>query len=159
MNKYAIVGLVLVAIIAAGVLWKQFGAKDTGYKETGNTKNYTVIAKKLQWIFEPETITAEQGDRVKINVINEDDFDHGFAIDAFGISQRLPANGSINVDFVASKSGEFSFYCSVSCSSSDNPSFGLKDGKVQSGKYAGIVRGHFDQLGKVLVSAAKSILP
>ncbi len=124
----------------------------------GADKSFTVVSKKLEWRFEPESIAVEQCDRIKLKVVNEDNFDHGVAIDAFGISQRLPANGTIDVEFVATKSGEFPFYCSVSCSDSKNSSFGLKDGKVETGPYAGTVRGHFEHIGKFVVNAMKGVV-
>lgn len=151
MNKYLILGIVLGGIILGGVLYKQFIGSSEAPLETGVVKEYTVVSKKLEWRFDPEVIEVDQGDRVKLTVINEDNFDHGVAIDALGISQRLPANGTINIEFVATKSGEFPFYCSVSCSSSDNPSFALKDGKVEEGPYAGTLRGHFEHIGKFIV--------
>ena len=153
MNKYAIIGLVLVGIIVLGVLYKHFIGSGQAPLETGVVKEITVVSKRLEWRFEPEEIQVEQGDRVKLTVVNEDNFDHGVAIDALGISQRLPASATIDIEFVATKSGEFPFYCSVSCSSSDNNSFGLKDGEVETGPYAGTVRGHFEHIGKFVVSA------
>ncbi|MDC1205290.1 cupredoxin domain-containing protein [Candidatus Pacebacteria bacterium] len=158
MNKFVIIGIVLVIIVVAGVLYKQFIGSGDAPIETGVVKEFTIVSKKLEWRFEPESIEVTQGDRIKVHVINEDNFDHGFAIDAFGISQRLPASGSINVEFVATKSGEFPFYCSVSCSSSDNKSFGLKDGLVETGPYAGTFRGHFEHIGKFVVEALQEIL-
>lgn len=150
MNKYIIIGIVVIVIVGGGLVYK--GATDTDSCEgKGKDLTFNVVSKKLEWRFEPETITVEKCDRIKMNVSNEDDFDHGVAIDAFGISQRLPALGQINIDFVASKSGEFPFYCSVSCSTSENSSFELPEGKVASGPYAGMIRGHFDHIGKFIV--------
>jgi nitrosocyanin len=157
MNKYVVIGIVLVLIIGGGIMYKQFIGSSDAPIETGVVKELTVVSKKLEWRFEPESITVDQGDRIKVKVINEDNFDHGFAIDAFGISQRLPANGTIDVEFVATKSGEFPFYCSVSCSGSDNSSFGLKDGKVESGPYAGTFRDHFSHVGKFVVMALQKL--
>ena len=157
MNKFAILGIGLVVIVAGGILYKEFVGSGEAPIETGVVKEFTIVSKKLEWRFEPESIAVDQGDRIIATVINEDNFDHGFAIDAFGISQRLPANGTIVVEFVASKSGEFPFYCSVSCSSSDNPSFGLKDGKVETGPYAGTFQGHFENLGKFVVKALVAV--
>lgn len=157
MNKYFIVGIVLVLIVVAGILWKQYGASaENAAIETGVVKDLTIISKKLEWRFEPETIQVEQGDKINLTIINEDDFDHGFSIDAFGISQRLPANQTIYLNFVASKSGEFPFYCSVSCSDSKNTG-DLPDGVVQTGPYAGKFRGHFEQIGKFVVSAVDAV--
>lgn len=146
-----------MAIIGGGMI---FSAKNnTGgcTPEMGAERNITVVTKKLEWRFEPEAITVDQCDKVNLTVINEDNFDHGVAIDALGISQRLPANGRIDVSFVASKSGEFPFYCSVSCS--DSKSTGnLKDGVVQTGPYKGIFRGHFEHIGKFIVNALEGII-
>lgn len=153
MNKYVIIGLVLVVLVAGGALYKQFIGSADAPIETGVVREYTIVSKKLEWHYEPEEIEVDQGDRIKLLVINEDDFDHGFAIDAFGISQRLPANGTIDVEFVATKSGVFPFYCSVSCSSSDAGTFDLPNGEVQTGPYAGTVRGHFEHIGQFVVKA------
>lgn len=152
MNKYVIIGGVLVGIIVIGVLFKTFIGSSDAPIETGVVREITVISKRLEWRFEPEVIEVDQGDRVKMTVINEDNFDHGVAIDALGVSQRLPANGTINIEFVATKSGEFPFYCSVSCSDSANSSFELPNGEVQTGPYAGTFRGHFDHIGKFIVA-------
>ena len=76
-----------------------------------------------------------------ITVINEDEYDHGFAIDAFGISQRMPALSTIKINFVVTKAGDFPYYCSVSCGS------GIVDGEK---------RGHFDQIGKLHVRSVIS---
>lgn len=159
MNKFVIVGIVLVVIVGAGIAFK---ATNTGFQcEPGMGKDVTlqVVSKKLEWKYEPEEITLEQCDRVKVTVINEDNFDHGFAIDAFGVSQRLPANGTIEVNFVATKAGTFPFYCSVSCSDSSDPTFGLEDGVVQTGEYAGQFRGHFEHIGQFIVNAIQAIVP
>ena len=158
MNKYVVLAVVLVLIIGAGVIFSLKTDTDNCTAGMGVDKDITVVSKKHEWRFDPENITVGKCDRVHISVINEDNFDHGFAIDALGISQRLPASGSIKIDFVASKAGEFPFYCSVSCSISDNKSFNLKDGKVETGPYTGKLRGHFDHLGKFIVEEIKQII-
>lgn len=152
MNKYVIIGVVLAVILVGGALYSSTSDRFVCEPSMGQDREFTVVSKKLEWAFEPENITVDQCDRVKVTVINEDNFDHGFAIDAFGISQRLPANGTIEVDFVATKSGTFPFYCSVSCSSSKAGQFNLPDGVVQTGKYAGEERDHFDHIGQFLVN-------
>lgn len=158
MNKYIIIGIVLIVLVGGGIGYKTMTDDDNCTESNGKDVAFTVVAKKLEWRFEPETIAVEKCDRVTMTVVNEDNFDHGVAIDAFGISQRLPALGTIEIPFVASKAGEFPFYCSVSCSTSDNASLGLQGGKVQTGPYTGQVRGHFEHIGKFVVTVAKSLL-
>lgn len=152
MNKYVIIGIVLAVILVGGAIYSSTSDRFACEPTMGQDREFTVVSKKLEWAFEPEEITVDQCDRVQVTVINEDNFDHGFAIDAFGISQRLPANGTIEVDFVATKSGTFPFYCSVSCSSSDAPTFDLPNGEVQTGPYAGTVRGHFEHIGQFIAN-------
>lgn len=156
MNKYIVIAIVLVAIVASGMIFSKKTDTDNCTSDMGKTQNITVVSKKLEWRFDPEVITVEKCDKVNLTIVNEDNFDHGFAIDAFGVSQRLPANGTINVSFVATKSGEFPFYCSVSCS--DSKSTGnLPNGEVQTGPYKDQFRGHFEHLGKFIIDAIKSI--
>lgn len=157
MNKYIIIGIVLVVIVGAGAIFSAKTDTDNCTPDMGVARDITVVSRKLEWRFDPEVITVNKCDRVHLRVSNEDNFDHGVAIDALGISQRLPANGTIDINFVASKSGEFPFYCSVSCS--DSKSTGnLKDGVVQTGPYTGIFRGHFDHLGKFIVNTIQGII-
>ena len=104
--------------------------------ETGVIKDFTITAKKDEWRFIPETIEVDRGDKVRLTIINEDEYDHGLAIDAFGVSQRMPAKSTINVEFVVTQIGDFQYYCSVPCGE------GVVDGKK---------RGHFDMVGKIHV--------
>jgi plastocyanin len=157
MNKYAILGIVLVVLIGGGAVYKGAPDTDNCTADLGKDVVMTVVSKKLEWKFEPEEISVGKCDRVKLTVQNEDNFDHGVAIDAFGISQRLPANGSINIEFVASKEGTFPFYCSVSCSDSQSTG-NLAEGVVQTGTYTGQVRGHFQHIGKFIVEAFKEVI-
>jgi len=157
MNKYSIIGIVLALIVGGGVIFSAQTDTDNCSADMGTDRSFTVVARKLEWRFDPEVITVEKCDRVNLKVINEDNFDHGVAIDALGISQRLPANGNIDVSFIASKTGEFPFYCSVSCS--DSKSTGeLADGVVQTGPYAKTFRGHFEHIGKFIVTEVSALI-
>lgn len=139
MNKYIVIAIALLVLIVAGVAYKQFGTSDDKRPVvSGKVREITLTAKKNSWRWEPEVIEAEQGDKIILTVVNEDDYDHGISIDAFGVSQRIPANGTIKAEFVVTQPGEFPFYCSVPCGS------GIVDGKE---------RGHFDQTGRLKVRA------
>ncbi len=139
MNKYFIIIIVLGFLIAGGIVYNKFGIKESDRPQTtGNVKEVTIIAKKNEWRWEPEKFEAVQGDKIILTIINEDDYDHGIAIDAFGVSQRIPANGKITAEFVVTQPGEFPYYCSVPCGD------GIVDGKK---------RGHFDQVGTIHVKS------
>lgn len=136
-NKYFIIVGAVVLIIVLGALYRTFFVAEIDKPVvTGVEKALSIVTHENTWSFDPEIIEIDQGDRIILTITNEDEYDHGFAIDAFGISQRMPAKGTIVVDFVVTKAGEFPFYCSVSCG---------------SGIVHGEERGHFDQIGRLHV--------
>lgn len=145
MNKYIYLIIGMVLILGVGVAYKNFGQKKENIgMHTGGVKEITIRAQKNKWNWYPEDITVNQGDTVKLTIINEDEYDHGIAIDAYGISQRVPALGTIEAEFVATQPGDFPFYCSVPCGE------GVVDGKP---------RGHFDQVGKIHVTGMMGNMP
>jgi len=75
-------------------------------------KEFTMIAKN--WSFDPATITVNKGDTVKLN-IKSVDVDHGIALPEFGISETIKAGKESKIEFIANKTGEFTFSCSVFC--------------------------------------------
>lgn len=142
MNKYFLLIIVGVIIIGGGIFYRAFLIKEESKPVvTGKTREITIIARKDKWLFEPEIVEAERGDKIIATVVNEDNYDHGIAIDAFGISQRMPANSTIRIEFVVTQEGDFPFYCSVPCGE------GVVDGKKRT---------HFDMVGKMHVRSAVS---
>jgi len=142
MNKYVILILAGVLILGGGVVYRTFFLPEgSAPVTTGKVREVTVIAVKDKWIFEPENIEAERGDKIVMTVVNEDTYDHGIAIDAFGVSQRMPASSTVKLEFVVTQEGEFPFYCSVPCGE------GIVDGKKRT---------HFDMIGKINVRSVVS---
>lgn len=78
------------------------------------TKTFNISAKK--WEFSPSTITVNKGDTVVINITSTD-VSHGFFIPDFNVNTSISAGKTSSVSFVASKTGTFSFSCSVFCGS------------------------------------------
>lgn len=142
MNKYFILIILGAVIVAGGVAYRAFLRPESSAPvTTGKVREITIIAKKNEWRFIPEVIEAERGDKIVATIINEDDYDHGIAIDAFGVSQRMPASGTIKVEFTVTQEGNFPFYCSVPCGE------GVVEGKKRT---------HFDMVGKFHVKGAVS---
>lgn len=79
---------------------------------SGLVKEFTMTAK--QWKFQPDTITVNRGDQVKLSITSVD-VEHGIAMPDFGISSTLNPGQTTEIEFVADKSGTFSFFCSVFC--------------------------------------------
>jgi plastocyanin len=143
MNKYIILIIVLVLLIGAGIGYRTFLLPDSMKPvDTGVVREITIRIPKNTWSFDPEVIDANLGDTLKLTIVNEDEFDHGVGIDAYGVSQRVPANATLEIPpFVVSKAGDFKFYCSVSCGG----------GVAESGIYQGKERDHFEQTGTICV--------
>jgi|SRR3989338_8029398 len=142
MNKYFILIILGIVIIGGGVLYRAFLLPEESKPVvTGAVREITIIAKKNEWGFVPEIIEAERGDKIVATIINEDEYDHGIAIDAFGISQRMPAHSTIKIEFVVTQEGDFPFYCSVPCG---------------EGEVDGVKRTHFDMIGKMHVRSIVS---
>ena len=137
MNKYVWLVIIGVLIIGGGIVYRLafLGSEDKPVS-TGVVKEITVVAKKDEWRFLPEEIEINRGDKVIMTVNNEDSYDHGIAIDALGVSQRMPASSTIRVEFVATQAGDFPFYCSVPCG---------------EGLVNGVKRTHFDMIGRIKV--------
>ena len=142
MNKYFILIGVGVLVIAGGIIYRVFLLPQSSVPvTTGKIPEITIIARQDRWMFDPEIIEAERGDKIIALIINEDNYDHGISIDAFGVSQRMPANSTIKIEFVVTQAGDFPFYCSVPCG----------EGRVDGKK-----RGHFDMVGKIHVRSLVS---
>lgn len=138
MNKYFIIAIILVVILIGGGLYRTYLLPESSKPcvSTGTIRDVTIVAKKNEWRFIPEDINVKCGDKMVLTVINEDDYDHGIGIDAYGISQRMPAKSTITVEFDATQEGDFQYYCSVPCGEGDTP----------TGH-----RTHFDMIGTIKV--------
>lgn len=90
------------------------GNDDTNYQLTGKTVEIDMTAKKFE--FDPSTITVNKGDKVKIKLTSTD-VNHGIAIPEYGISQKVDVGKTETIEFIADKSGEFTFFCNVFCGS------------------------------------------
>jgi heme/copper-type cytochrome/quinol oxidase subunit 2 len=145
MNKYFYLIGIVILVIAGGIFYRTVLLSDADKPvETGVIRNFKIVAEKDEWRWTPETIEVDRGDRIKLEIVNEDEYDHGIAIDAFGVSQRMPAKSTIFVEFVATQIGDFQYYCSVPCGEGD---------------VAGKKRTHFDMIGVIKVRPALKASP
>jgi len=130
MNKFVQLLIFAAALIASGIVYQNY-YRPPGIgpiAATGNIIEITVVARENQWKWEPMDIKVKAGDLVKLHIFNEDAYDHGFAIEAFGINKRLFPRRQTDIEFIASRAGSFQFYCSVPCG-----------------------EGHYEQIGSLFV--------
>lgn len=118
MNKF--IGLLIIGLmIYGGVLLfnqnkpaEEEVSKQAATTSSNPVKEFTITAKN--WAFDPAVITVKQGDRVKLTVKSVD-VSHGFALPDYGFDQKLEPGKEIVIEFIASKKGEFTYFCSVIC--------------------------------------------
>jgi plastocyanin len=78
---------------------------------TPEVKEFNVSGKNFS--FEPALITVKKGDTVKITFDNTAGF-HDFKIDEFSVATTQASSpDSQTVEFIAGKTGDFEYYCSV----------------------------------------------
>lgn len=131
MNKLVVIGIILFLLVGGGVFYRQVflaGTKICGANQ-GQTVVWEMRSKENKWQFDPAVLEVKKCDKITLNIYNEDSYDHGFAVDVFGVNQRLSPHTTTTVTFTASQPGEHVFYCSVPCG-----------------------EGHFEQKGKIVVS-------
>ncbi len=138
MKIFLILGGFVVVVIILGVFYRSFllPPELQTVEESGKTVEVEMIAIENEWRFDPDYFEVGVGDKVVINFFNEDEYDHGFALEAYGINKRLPPKEWVKLEFLANRAGEFPFYCSVSCG---------------GGEVNGEKRNHFDMVGKMVV--------
>ncbi len=155
MNKYFLLITVLAVAVAGGILLFSLNSNRQSVSspheaipfqntqssmatssQANPVREVTITVKAGTWAFTPDVIEVNRGDEVMVTVLNEDNREHGIAIDAFNISRLLRAKGTVKFDFVATQAGEFPFYCNIPCG---------------EGEVNGVTRGHFDMTGTIRV--------
>lgn len=92
---------------------------------TSKVKEITVEAKEFS--FSPSTITVTKGERISLMFKNVGTMPHNFTIGDLNVSTKTVSSGqSDTVEFMADKSGTFTFYCNIG----SHRSFGM-EGELQ----------------------------
>jgi len=94
----------IAALIILAIFMFKAGSNES---PTGNfiaEEQVTLITTTLQgYKYIPDTLTVNQGDRVKLTIINKDDVTHGLHLPQFGISESTPAKSTKTFEFVANE--------------------------------------------------------
>jgi cytochrome c oxidase subunit II len=92
---------------------QQFAAIPPGVKGDGVLKQ-TILVKAERFKFTPDVIRVKTGTLVRLEITSVQG-SHGFQLGAFGFDEALDENETKNVEFYASKQGEYGFRCSHFC--------------------------------------------
>jgi cytochrome c oxidase subunit 2 len=120
-NRLLATTVLVIIIVGAAVVYFVFQQPTTEVPPTGDVKQFALTAR--QWEFNQTRIDVNAGDTVIINVTGLDDglgTGHGFAISEFNVNQVIRSGETRTIQFVASRSGTFTFFCSVPCGSGHN---------------------------------------
>lgn len=67
-----------------------------------------------EFSFSPSSITLSKGEKIRIIFRNKGGAPHNFVVESLGVATKtIPPGGTDTVEFVADKSGSFTFYCAV----------------------------------------------
>jgi heme/copper-type cytochrome/quinol oxidase subunit 2 len=101
-RRWAVLGL------ASAVLALAF--RSSAQEQAPSRRDVTVTVKDFR--FSPARIAVSRNDLVRVTVRSED-VAYSFTIDAYRVSKRVPAGGSVAFEFLADREGTFPFYSSL----------------------------------------------
>ena len=110
MTSQRIVALILGL---AGSLLPPAVASTPAPAQTAEPRTIEVLAKR--YAFEPATIEAVAGERLRI-LVKSGDGPHGFEIKKFKVSKEIPRGSEpVVIEFTAGEAGQFPILCSLFC--------------------------------------------
>lgn len=103
-RRWVVLGLTAAV---GGVVFRS-SAKDQ--EQAFDRRDVSVTVKGFR--FSPARITVSRDDLVRVTVRSED-IAYSFTIDAYWLSKRVPAGGSVSFEFLADREGMFPYYSSL----------------------------------------------
>jgi len=113
-NWYFLLLVFAAVIVISGCINSEPAPDKSASEASGELKEFAMSAR--QWEFEPNIVTVNSGDQVKL-VITSEDVKHGIAIPEFGVSADLNPGETTTVEFTAGSPGTYFFFCNVFCGS------------------------------------------
>lgn len=121
MKPFSILPLLLVVVIFVSGCVDQYGQQQTQPTPTttqtapptptGEVKEFTI--RESNFKLSPANITVNQGDSVRITVIN-DQGTHNLFVEGYNLRVNIVSAGNTQVmEFVADKTGTFNMWCEV----------------------------------------------
>ncbi|OGI22139.1 MAG: hypothetical protein A2808_03905 [Candidatus Moranbacteria bacterium RIFCSPHIGHO2_01_FULL_55_24] len=127
MGKILVIAIIAAVAVAGYALVRNSKtvAMDSGSQEVameeptteapaGPVKEFTTTAYNDEagaW-FSLKEMRVKKGDTVRLTATNTKGM-HDFSLDEFGIKKNLLLNEAVTIEFVADKTGEFIYYCSM----------------------------------------------
>jgi cytochrome c oxidase subunit 2 len=126
--------LVALAICLFGLLVGGVDQSQGAAPQTAEPRIVEVVVRR--YAFEPATIEAVEGERLRV-LVRSADGPHGFEIKKFKVSKEIPRGTEpVAIEFTASEAGTFPILCSLFCGD-----------------------GHADMKGSLVVTARAAVSP
>ncbi len=114
--KYLAIGLLGLLVLLAGCVQNQSSTVTTDEQQNavmeGDVVEIRMTAKQFE--FSPNTIRVKKGQTVRI-ILTSADVMHGFALPDYNINVPVSKGEERVIEFVADKTGNFQFFCSIMC--------------------------------------------
>ena len=102
-----------LAVCLIGVLIAGFAQSRNAASQTNEPRVVEVVVRRFA--FEPATIEAFEGERLRV-LVRSADGPHGFEVKKFKVSKEIPRGTEpVVVEFTASEVGTFPILCSLFC--------------------------------------------
>jgi cytochrome c oxidase subunit II len=122
----------LAILVAPGAPWLSGPRAGESAAGEGEPRVVEVVAQRFA--FEPSTIDATVGERLRL-VIRSDDGVHGFALRSFNVTRTIPRGGEpVIIDLTPAAAGEFPFLCSEYCGAGHDDMRGMLRVRVAGGE-------------------------
>ncbi len=83
---------------------------------TPSADGRTILMTVTNFKFEPSKITIKKGEKIKLQVTGVEGT-HGLAIPDLGVNVSVAPGQTVTIDIPTTKTGTFSFFCSIPCGS------------------------------------------
>ena len=108
--------LILLSIFVVLIVGCKSGSNTSGYAtapvvSADGVKEFNTAIQNFQ--YSPQTINVNFGDRVRINIKNNDGVTHGISLPVFGVREFVSPGQIKTIQFVANQRGNPETFCST----------------------------------------------
>ena len=121
-TKLVLTIFLLAAAIVCSTLPAFSAEEPKPYVADPAAKEVTISVKADNYAFDPNDITVYEGQKIILNITAVDK-KHGFKLNGYDVNVTVVPGEITTVTFIADKTGEFPFKCSVFCGTGH---FGMK---------------------------------
>ncbi len=108
MNKVFITAIIIIFVAVGGYFLLKEGYQVTTQPTSVRSEVEKIKVEAFRFGYKPDVITIKKGSKIRLEIDNLDTL-HGIKIPALGVS------GDDSIEFSATQSGKFAWYCNNYC--------------------------------------------